>query len=176
MTTTVYFDDIQNVICKELLQAKRSIYVAVAWFTDLLLFETLLKLQEKNVYIQLIIIDDEINFKNYSLPFEKLRNSSGSFLAVKNDKMHHKFCIIDEDVVITGSYNWTYKAATGNKNENIQISKGHSELTYKFIREFYRILLQNQEDKIEVIDEIPVGEIVDKLSKVHRNRSGIPYV
>lgn len=34
--------------------------------------------------------------------------------------MHNKYCIIDEKILITGSYNWTIKATTLNR-ENILI-------------------------------------------------------
>lgn len=35
--------------------------------------------------------------------------------------MHHKFCIIDQKIVITGSYNWTKQAR--NNEENITVIK-----------------------------------------------------
>lgn len=37
-----------------------------------------------------------------------------------DDHMHHKFAIFDQAMVISGSYNWTRSAATGN-HENIVI-------------------------------------------------------
>ena len=37
--TEAYFDNIQETLLNELKTAKRSIYVAVAWFTDTRLFE-----------------------------------------------------------------------------------------------------------------------------------------
>ena len=48
--------------------------------------------------------------------------------------MHHKFCVIDHDVVITGSYNWGYKAE--NKSENIVVTSDDSSLAEQFIQEF----------------------------------------
>jgi len=35
--------------------------------------------------------------------------------------MHHKFCIIDNQIVFTGCFNWTNNAENKN-NENIQIT------------------------------------------------------
>ena len=33
-------------------------------------------------------------------------------------KMHHKFVVIDDEVMLNGSFNWTY-TAVNNNNENI---------------------------------------------------------
>ena len=41
IVTNAYFENIQTVIKEELLQAKRSVYMGVAWCTDSVLFETL---------------------------------------------------------------------------------------------------------------------------------------
>lgn len=51
--------------------------------------------------------------------------------------MHNKFCIIDNQIVITGSYNWTYYAE--NKNwENILITK-NSAIINQYRVEFNKI-------------------------------------
>ena len=56
--------------------------------------------------------------------------------------MHNKYCIIDNDTVITGSYNWTTAAETKN-DENITIhcicSDG-SDLVKKYILETIKIV------------------------------------
>ena len=67
--------------------------------------------------------------------------------------MHYKFCIIDDKVLITGSYNWTTKAELSNK-EQITISTGDTEEIRKFSDEFYKI--KNKERKIEnkIIEQI----------------------
>ena len=51
--------------------------------------------------------------------------------------MHHKFCIIDNKIVITGSYNWTFYAETRNI-ENIIISD-KSETVNLYRDEFSRL-------------------------------------
>lgn len=35
--------------------------------------------------------------------------------------MHHKFCIIDDEMVFCGSFNWTSQAITGN-NESVIVT------------------------------------------------------
>ena len=42
--------------------------------------------------------------------------------------MHDKFCVIDNQVVITGSYNWTTNAEFKN-DENITVQKDPEQAT-----------------------------------------------
>ena len=52
--------------------------------------------------------------------------------------MHHKFCILDGRDVLTGSYNWTHRAAHHNE-ENLVLTTGDPELARHFLREFARL-------------------------------------
>ena len=51
--------------------------------------------------------------------------------------MHHKFCIIDNKIVMTGSFNWTMQAIMGN-NENVIITS-ESEVVNPFVSEFEKL-------------------------------------
>ncbi|XP_031832619.1 mitochondrial cardiolipin hydrolase zuc isoform X2 [Nomia melanderi] len=51
--------------------------------------------------------------------------------------MHHKFVIVDEDILITGSTNWTMSAFFGNF-ENILVTN-QSPLVEPFLKEFERM-------------------------------------
>ncbi|AMR26383.1 hypothetical protein A0257_04205 [Hymenobacter psoromatis] len=52
--------------------------------------------------------------------------------------MHHKFCVLDGRDVLTGSYNWTHRAAYHNE-ENLVLTTGDAELARHFLREFARL-------------------------------------
>jgi cardiolipin hydrolase len=51
--------------------------------------------------------------------------------------MHHKFCVIDESIVITGSFNWTSQAVNFNQ-ENILFYE-NKEIAQKYITEFNKL-------------------------------------
>lgn len=55
--------------------------------------------------------------------------------------MHHKFAVVDERLLITGSLNWTQTAVQRNK-ENILITED-PELVQPFVKEFQRLWLNN---------------------------------
>ncbi len=128
------FENIRPAICQELEKATSSIYVAVAWFTDPILFRILEQKLKENVQIRIFLVDDEINFGNFGLDFTTLENKGAKIHKIAETLIHHKFCIIDKKTVLTGSYNWTKKAATKNR-ENLVITE---ELEYvkPYLEEF----------------------------------------
>lgn len=131
----VTFDKIQEQIINELDKAQFIVYVAVAWFTNDILYQKLKELKQRGVNVQIIIVDDDINRLNgckIEAEFESKRIPQFGYFG--NNKMHNKFCVIDLKTAISGSYNWT-KAAEYN-NENIVILKSRkmsTEFASKFM-------------------------------------------
>lgn len=138
ITTLLEFDNQHKTIRKALLSAETEIVAAIAWFTDPFLFDPLCKMAKKGVSIRLIVKDDQINFYENGLPFEKLCeiNKSSEFFAVA--EVHHKFCVIDRKTLIHGSYNWTRKARTNE--EAVTFRYNRPEHCQKFLDEFDRIV------------------------------------
>lgn len=135
---------IQNAIQIELFKAKSSIRIAVSWFTnELLLHPLILKLQS-GVSVELIINDDEINKGGEnSLDFSDFIANGGKLMwNTSKQLMHEKFCIIDDRVVITGSYNWTNKAEFNHEDVTIFYDEADTTLFYN---ENFRDLLNRYE-------------------------------
>ncbi|TAE44439.1 MAG: DUF1669 domain-containing protein [Cytophagales bacterium] len=134
-----YFKDIRRIILQEIDNSKKNIQIAVAWFTNYELFDILCNKLSEGINVELIIVDDEINNRIGGLYFQKFINLGGK-LYYGNDEtpMHHKFCVIDDNVLITGSYNWTYLAENIN-SENITVFKGTSDILEGFKTEFLEI-------------------------------------
>lgn len=121
-----YFQNIQNGILKALTDAKVSITVVMAWFTNETLFEKLLEKQKEGLDIKLAIYDDGINRKHgvdiKQLPHILIKRG------LRGGLMHNKFCVIDNQIVITGSYNWSDNAEFKN-DENITIEYDPKQAT-----------------------------------------------
>lgn len=118
-----YFSEIRSIIISYINNATTSIQVAMAWFTSNELFDALLNALIRRVNVDIVLLDDAINFMYYAPDFNKLIEAGGKLRIAKVEDgfMHHKFCVIDNSIVITGSYNWTYYAETRNI-ENIIIT------------------------------------------------------
>lgn len=102
------FEDIQNQIISEIKNAKYTIWVAVAWFTDKKIFDELVEKKKRGINVQIIISNDNTNILDYEKYFETYRIDK--FGAFGKNIMHNKFCIIDLETVLHGSYNWTNMA------------------------------------------------------------------
>ena len=74
--------------------------------------------------------------------------------------MHNKFCIIDFNTVITGSYNWSYKAE--NNFENIVINSNDTSLAEQFVTEFNQIKKKYYPNET-IQNEFPIEIIIKRL-------------
>ena len=115
-----FFENIEERIISRINTSEHSIFVAVAWFTNQLLFDSLIDVikLKKNIDVKILMLNDILNRNEFGLDFGILTKMGADVRFAKSNKgtMHNKFCIID-DLVITGSYNWTYHA--NNNSENI---------------------------------------------------------
>ena len=162
MQTEAVFENIAERIQQEIKRAKSSIYIAVAWFTNQTVFDELLKKAKDGCSVLLMISKDEINL-NSSIDYDQLNIGKSKIYKIgdgKKELMHHKFCVIDHNLVITGSYNWSYKAK--NNFENIIVSED-SSLAQQFIKEFDELKNQYYPHDKEVVSDFPLNKIIKRL-------------
>ena len=177
MSVETHFSDIQSVITIELNKAKWQILVAVAWFTDDLLYNKLEDALKQGITVTLILNDDDIN-QFSGLNFEQLVNKGAEIYLYdsKEDIMHQKFCIIDNNIVLSGSYNWTKRAANRN-TENLIVFKNEKDTITNFTKQFSELLTKskkftkrkkfNTSDSLIIDDFIPITpKIVEKEQSV----------
>ena len=136
----VLFEEQKNKIIKEITDAKFSIWIAVAWFTLDEIYKLLIQKRKEGLNIRIIIIDDEINRCKY----EQYKSSLNilcypKFGAYNNNLMHHKFCIIDLDKVVHGSFNWSKKAEYNKETVEVVKSRKSAE---DFAEQFKKLYLE----------------------------------
>lgn len=135
-----HFQNIRVSIINELEKSNKSLKVAVYWFTNHELFDMLYQKQLNGVQCDLIIHNDYINNRETGLPFQKFIDAGGKFyFSDEENPMHNKFCIIDNQVLINGSYNWTYYAESKNR-ENVLIIKDENDVIKAFETEFLQLI------------------------------------
>ena len=142
MDIQAHFTDIGSAIAAELNSAQQSIEAAVAWLTDPALFEALLKAARRGCRVRLALLDNAIN-RQSGLNLERLRAAGGEVFWIPEaaggqGSLHHKFCVIDGDGVITGSYNWTRRARSAD--ENILRVRGDAALAAGYGQAFAQLL------------------------------------
>ena len=124
MQTEAVFENIAERIQQEISKAQKSVFIAVAWFTNKNLFNELVNKARNGCTVSLIITNDTINL-NSSIDFEQLLTAKSKVYKIGNgdtELMHNKFCVIDYSTVITGSYNWSYKSESNFSSSIFSLS------------------------------------------------------
>ncbi|MGD0583757.1 MAG: phospholipase D-like domain-containing protein [Bacteroidales bacterium] len=163
MQTEAVFENIAIRIQSEIKKAQKSVFIAVAWFTNKDLFNELLEKAKAGCKVLLIISNDKINASSqikYKL-LEKYNSKCYRIGDSETELMHNKFCVIDYSTVITGSYNWSYKAE--NNFENVIINYDDTALAEQFISEFNQIRKQFYPGEPTIETGFPIGKIIKRL-------------
>lgn len=152
------FENIQSEIQVSLGKAKSCVLIAMAWFTNQSLLDSLLSLLDKGISVKMIILDDQINRNDaFGLDFSLFIDKGGIlYLSEPIDRlMHNKFCIIDNKIVITGSYNWTNYAEKRNY-ENILMTDS-ADIVESYINCFNYLI--NNKEKINAYSRTSAATI-----------------
>lgn len=162
-SVTPIFDGIANELIKIMSNATESIKIAVAWFTNFDLFNSVKECLRRGIEVTLVTNNDLINNGGYCLNFNELIECGLKLHLVEYPEMlHYKFCIIDTDIVMTGSYNWTFYAEEINKEDAVFI-KGNQEVINRFIEEFNKLTFTFSQVS-EMPDVVPYRPQYDRSS------------
>jgi len=100
-------------------KAEQYVFVAMYFFTSRPIAQALIRSQDRGVEVK-VCLDDEQPHYEYSKSRYLENKGINIRLIGGSGIMHNKFCIIDDRITITGSYNWTARADLQN-DENILI-------------------------------------------------------
>ncbi|MHC2995427.1 MAG: DUF1669 domain-containing protein [Candidatus Atribacteria bacterium] len=120
--TEVYFslyDNPQKAIIKNINQAEAFINIAMYVFTDKEIAASLINSQKRGVKVRVYLDKSQID-SNYSQSRFLVQKGIKLRISSNNYIMHNKFAIIDNHLLLTGSYNWTFSANNRN-DENLLV-------------------------------------------------------
>ena len=135
----VYFstkDNLSKIVLSELAKGEKSIHIAMYCFTLKSLAKGLVEANRRNVEVKVLLDKDQ----KYS------KSSCWDILVEEGIKvkfykspglMHNKFCVIDEKITLTGSYNWTGNANKINEENLIVIDS--EKVTKQYEKEFQNL-------------------------------------
>lgn len=144
---TVYFspeDHLEQRLISLIEKEKRSIHIAVYSLTHRRIATALIEAKQRGVQVEVVVDRFSVKAKSPLL----LMSQEGIPISVwdsdpyKTKKghralMHHKFCVFGDDMVWTGSFNWTYEASRSHKEDVIAIRDPTLASAYK--NQFYHI-------------------------------------
>ena len=117
-------------------EADTSIYVMAFVFTDTDLADALIDRYQAG--IDVVAIVEARNIESPGSDVDTLRRAGVEVLEDGNPyMMHHKVILVDEEVVVTGSYNFSASAAERNDENSLIV---HSpEVAARYVEEFWRV-------------------------------------
>lgn len=123
-----------------LLEARVSVDAALYRLTNPLLARALGEAQNRGIRVRLLI--DRNKYREDMTIRELLADNSLLFHAIygregKGSKLHHKFAVLDNNTVLTGSYNWTIESEERNFDHLTILREPGLVLAYQ--REFERL-------------------------------------
>lgn len=173
--------DVRKIILNHLDAATKKVFVAVAWFTDTMLFNKLLELQKKGVDIEVIITKHEFNDQSKN-NYDLIEKNGGFYANIGSDEqlMHMKFCVIDYKTVISGSANWTNRAFTVN-NEEVTIVKNNTQRTNDFVEEFERLKelsgkIKKYEEALDISKALKYFKLIKAFIDLGETDNIQPYI
>ncbi|MEL7039544.1 MAG: phospholipase D-like domain-containing protein [Cyanobacteria bacterium J06592_8] len=154
--TETWENSVNGLIGKTLAKAKESIDFALFVFSDQALVDVMEKNTQRAIALQ-GMIDPGFAYRNYSelldmmgvsrvsnckyeaenRPWKQPISTVGVANLPPGDKLHHKFGVVDNEIIIAGSQNWTEAANTTNDETLVVIE--NSTVAAHFNREFNRL-------------------------------------
>jgi phosphatidylserine/phosphatidylglycerophosphate/cardiolipin synthase-like enzyme len=122
--------------------AQKSIYFMAYSFTSDGLAEALIERAKSGVSVTGVFDKDQYH-SNVGTEFDSLREAGIEVYLDGNPRlMHHKVIIIDQEIVITGSYNFSNNAEHDNDENSLIIH--NQDIAAKYLKEFQQIYEQSQ--------------------------------
>ena len=126
----VYFssnDRIADKLIERIQQEKKEILVAIYCFTHSGIGNALIEAKERGVHVEVVIDREALKKRSFvhhlikaDIPlyvWDPYLNASNQKLPI----MHDKFCVLGDQLVWTGSFNFTFDGANRNE-ENVVVS------------------------------------------------------
>ena len=123
-----------------LLEARFSVDAALYRITNPRLAQALGQARNRGLRVRLLV--DRNKYQETTLTRELLAENSLPFQAIygrkeKGSKLHHKFAVLDRDIVLAGSYNWTIDSEERNFDHMLVLRDPDLVLAYQ--QEFERL-------------------------------------
>ena len=105
-------------LLKTIESAKKSVKVAMYTFTHPKLSQALIDAKKRGVHVEVVMDNDSAKQTSRKVFLQLKREKVNVALSARAGLLHYKFVIVDDELLATGSANWTKAAFTAN-DDNI---------------------------------------------------------
>jgi len=126
----------RKAIIEQIEKATKRLQICVFTISDDRISDAIIRASRKGIDVRIITDNDKSN----DLGSDVVRLAQGG-IPIKMDNtsnhMHHKFMVVDELMLLTGSYNWTLSASKFNQENIVLLSE--AGLVKSFLNEFEKL-------------------------------------
>jgi len=157
--------EIKQRIIAEIQKANQNIFLAMAFFTDRDIANSIIEAKNRNLTVDIILSSNAQNETVKKMFIDSNVSIHAFETGDERGMMHHKFCLIDNGISINGSYNYSYNASNNNV-ENIQVSDDPN--TYRQLFAEFERLKYNIDHQIDVnLNTVnPMEQVITKAKAV----------
>ena len=127
-------DDCENAIVSSIKNANHSVKICVFTISENVITNEIIAAKKRGVSVTIITDNDKLNDKGSDI---RWLADEGVRIDQSSSHMHHKFCIVDKEILLTGSYNWTKSAADRNQ-ENLLVTVD-PKMVKAYLNEFEKL-------------------------------------
>ena len=143
-------DNCAREIISEIDNAKSRVWTAMYFFTSRPLAQALVRAKERGLDVRVCTDVEQPAYEYSKIKFLENKGISIRLVGAAGI-MHNKFCLIDNHIIITGSYNWTISADLKN-DENLLIIRSE-DIARIFSEEFENLWNGQKIDAYEYKDK-----------------------
>lgn len=147
----VIFDNIEKTIIQGIRDAKYLIWIAVGWFSSEKIFVELEKRKADGIDIRILTIGNKSN--KTMLEDLKLTFNTIGIILPGSHIFHHKFCIIDLEYVMHGSYNWSKNAKSNAETWSTALDRDYAKKFADKFMQMYKTHKFCDEDLLPINNE-----------------------
>lgn len=122
---TAFDRNCEQLVIKAIKEADDEIVGAIYTFTRRSIANALINASDKGVDVELKLDMKQAEWDGTKTLIRKMRAAGIKVTRIRMEKkgthMHHKFIVVDEEIVVTGSYNYTTSATTENNENAIRV-------------------------------------------------------
>lgn len=129
-------EDCFDFLLNELTKAQKTVYIAMFAFSDNRIAHYLKILSSKGLKI-FILVDKDWNLSSIYSDIDDMARYASVRMDVSEALLHEKFIIIDEKILLTGSYNYTASAQI--RNDEFMFKSKDKTLVKRFTHHFLNL-------------------------------------
>ena len=124
-TQAAFGGDCETLINTSIREARREIVAAVFTFTRHEIASELIAAARRGVKVHVKVDAKQAEWEGMAKVIKRMQKAGVTVTLIsmqrKRSHMHHKFIVIDDRLVVTGSYNYTTSATTANHENVVRI-------------------------------------------------------